>query len=75
MTYYSKSWSDYRFAIKVLDGVCNYLNRHWVSRERDERGDDTDSKVYIILHLGIVQWKEIFYGKQIKQLISEILKG
>jgi cullin 1 len=73
LKYYSKSWSDYRFAIKVLDGVCRYLNRHWVSRERDERGDDADSKVYIILDLGIVQWREIFYGLQTKQLITEIL--
>ena len=75
LKYYSKSWSDYRFAIKVLDGVCRYLNRHWVSREKDERGDDADSKVYNIHDLALVQWREIFYGKQTKQLIAEILNG
>ena len=58
-----------------MNGVCSYLNRHWVTRERDERGDDSQEKVYAILDLGVIQWKEIFYGKLCKQLVNEILKG
>ena len=58
-----------------MNGVCSYLNRHWVTRERDERGDDSQEKVYAILDLGVIQWKEILYGKLYKQLINEILKG
>lgn len=75
LLFYSEAWTDFQFSIKVLNGVCSYLNRHWVTRERDERGDDSQEKVYAILDLGVIQWKEIFYGKLCKQLVNEILKG
>jgi len=74
LLFYSEAWTDFQFSIKVLNGVCSYLNRHWVTRERDERGDDSQEKVYAILDLGVIQWKEIFYGKLCKQLVNEILK-
>lgn len=72
--FYSEAWKDFRFSVKVLNGVCSYLNRHWVTRERDERGEDHGEKVYAILDLGVIQWKDIFYGQLSKQLINEILK-
>ena len=75
LLFYSEAWTDFQFSIKVLNGVCSYLNRHWVTRERDERGDDSQEKVYAILDLGVIQWKDILYGKLYKQLINEILKG
>ncbi|UMM20481.1 hypothetical protein L5515_015739 [Caenorhabditis briggsae] len=68
LQYYSTKWELFSFAMKVVDGIFAYLNRHWVRREFDE-GREGSYMVYI---LGLVAWREALFEK-IKDKLRDAL--
>ncbi|THD20564.1 Cullin-1 [Fasciola hepatica] len=70
LSYFEKSWKDFRSASVVLNGACAYLNRHWVKRECDEGRKN----VYDIYALALIKWREHLLKPHARVLINAILR-
>lgn len=69
LTYYTTKWDEYRLSSRVLNGVFDYINRHWVRRQREEGQKD----VHQVYHLALLTWREKLFKHISKQLTSSIL--
>ncbi|KAK9453215.1 Cullin [Dipodascopsis uninucleata] len=68
--YYIRTWNRYTIGARYLNHIFEYLNRHWVKRERDEGRRN----VYDVNTLCLVKWRTEFFVTVQERLMAAILK-
>ncbi|ORX37122.1 putative ubiquitin-protein ligase [Kockovaella imperatae] len=58
LKFYAKEWDRYTTGATYVNKLFNYLNKHWVKREKEEGRKE----VYTVYTLALVAWKNNFFN-------------
>lgn len=67
--FYTSSWDRYKLGSKYVNHICDYLNRHWIKREKEEGNRD----VHDIYTLCLIMWRENYFQPTEEKLIYATL--
>jgi len=70
LNFYNSEWSRYSTAAKHISHLFRYLNRHFVTRQKDEG----KKNVYQIYTLHLVMWKEQVFLSSHKRVMDALLR-
>lgn len=70
LSFYTKTWENYRLSSKILNGICGYLNRYWV-RQRISEGK---KGYYDVYQLTLVIWRDVLFAEVGGRVTKGILK-
>ncbi len=72
LLYYHKEWQRFTAALRYVNHIFSYLNRHWIKRE----AEDGKREVYEVNVLGLVVWRDHLFaevkGRVTKALLDQI---
>ena len=66
LQYYHKEWIRFTSALKYINHIFSYLNRHWIKRE----AEDGKKEVYEVSILGLVVWRDHLF-RELKGRITK----
>jgi len=69
LTYYTKEWERFTTAMRYINHIFEYLNRHWIKRE----SDDGKKEVFDVETLALVIWKDNLFQQQKTRLTAALL--
>lgn len=69
LQYYFAEWERFTTAMKYINHIFQYLNRHWIKRE----ADDGKKEVYEVYTLSLVVWRDHLFSPLRTRLTNSLL--
>lgn len=70
LSFYNKTWENYRLSSKILNGICSYLNRYWVRTKISEG----KKGYYDVYQLSLVIWRDVLFSEVGTKVTRAILR-
>ena len=65
LKYFTTRWVEYQLSAQILDGLCNYINKHFIKRMISEKRNFSKNNIEVLelYELALVIWKNGTYKK------------